>query len=227
MYTWKIYIIFFGTPGTCERGTCGCPGLLLALSGDSIQPGGVICDHRLAYPNQPKLPNKLTASVEEVIPPPVLDDPGTAVQDDQKKDDATAINTCGTDSVPVCPPSEVVPVFAIAAFENCPDEFLRDEYLDSLKRFLASENHLAQNVTFAEYSPPSSRCFRQGVFTHTMQAVLHVNVDRLWESPASYIRKHLGCPNNEWSKQNGTVVKLSRIHQQNDPETISGGFPHK
>ena len=154
-----------------------------------------------------------TACVEEVIPPPVLDEPGTAVQDDQGKDDATAINICGTDSVPVCPPSVVVPVFAIAAFENCPDEFLRDEYLDSLRKFLASENHLAQNVTLAECSPPSRRCFRQGVFTHTMHVVLHVKVDRLWESPASYIRKHLGCPNNEWSKQNGTVVKLSRIHQ--------------
>ena len=155
-----------------------------------------------------------TACVEETIPPTVLGKPGTEVEnDDREKDDAIAINACGTDSVPVYNPSEVVPVFAIAAFENCPDECLRDEYFDSLKRFLASEKHLAQNVTFAECSPPSRRCFRQGVFTHTMQVVLHVKVDRLWESPASYIRKHLGCPNNEWSKQNGTVVKLSRIHQ--------------
>ena len=26
--------------------------------------------------------------------------------------------------------------------------------------------------------------------------------------------KHLGCPNSEWSRSNGTVVKLSRIHQK-------------
>ena len=60
-----------------------------------------------------------TACVEETIPPPVLGKPGTEVEnDDREKDDAIAINACGTDSVPVYNPSEVVPVFAIAAFEN-------------------------------------------------------------------------------------------------------------
>ena len=63
----------------------------------------------------------------------MLSEPETEVQnDDPEKDDSIAINACGTNSVPVCNPSEVVPVFAIATFENCPDEFLRDEYLDSL-----------------------------------------------------------------------------------------------
>ena len=83
-----------------------------------------------------------------------------------------------------------------------------------LIKFLGSEQHLSQNITSVVFSPPSSRCFRNGYFTHTMAIVLHVKTDRLWETPASYIRKHLGFTNNEWSKQNGTVVKLSRIHQK-------------
>ena len=126
---------------------------------------------------------------------------------------AKAKSNSNQDSVPVSSPSCIIPVYGIAAFENCPDECLTDDYLNSLKQFNGSEEHLCRNITSIEFSPPSSRCFRNGYFTHTMALVLHVKTDRLWESPAKYVRKHLGCPNNEWSKQNGTVVKLSRIHQ--------------
>ena len=132
---------------------------------------------------------------------------------DKRADTANAESNSYQNPEPASTPP-IVPVFGIAAFENCPDECLTDDYLISLKKFLGSEQHLSQNITSVEFSPPSSRCFRTGYFTHTMAIVLHVKTDRLWETPASYIRKHLGFPNNEWSKQNGTVVKLSRIHQK-------------
>ena len=106
-----------------------------------------------------------------------------------------------------------VKVIATAKFENCPDEHLSNEYGDSLQRFLASEQHLCQNIASAEFQHQSSRSFRSNVFVHTVSVVLHVRTTNLWESAASYIRKHLGL-SNEWTRGNGTIVKLSRIHQK-------------
>ena len=109
---------------------------------------------------------------------------------------------------------EVVTIYAIASFENCPVGQLTEEYADSLKRFLTSEEHLNQNISGTEFYHQSSRSLRSGAFTHTVSAVIYVRTGRLWESPASYIRKHLGHPNNDWTRSNGTIIKLTRIHQK-------------
>lgn len=109
---------------------------------------------------------------------------------------------------------EVVPVFALAVLENCPDEVLTEEYGNSLRRFLSSEDHLARNIAESNFKHESTRSFRNGHFTHTVSMVIYVKTSGLWESPATYIRKHLAFPNNEWDRSNGTVVKLSRIHQK-------------
>ena len=143
----------------------------------------------------------------------VEDDPG---EDVQVSDGANSVVAAAA-SVPVQVSSsdpEFVPVFALAAFENCPDEVLTEEYANSLRRYLSSEEHLAQNIVESSFRHESSRTFRNGTFTHTVSVIMNVRTGRLWESPSSYIRKHLGYPNNEWDRSNGTVVKLSRIHQK-------------
>ena len=107
---------------------------------------------------------------------------------------------------------DVIPVYSIATIENCPDEKLNEDYAESIKRFFASEQHLTQNIISTELKYLTGRSFRNNIHTHTVSVVLHVNTTRLWESPASYIRKHLGL-SNYWTRSNGTVIKLSRIHQ--------------
>ena len=104
-----------------------------------------------------------------------------------------------------------VPVYCIATFENCPDEELSPEYADSLRRYLASEDHLCRNISSAMFKHVSTRRLRSR-FVHTVEVVLQVKIERLWENAANYIRKHLGA-SNEWSRGNGTIIKLSRIHQ--------------
>ena len=105
-----------------------------------------------------------------------------------------------------------VPVYCIATFENCPDEELTQDYADSLRRYLASEDHLCHNISSAEFKHVSTR--RLGSrFVHTVEVILDVKIERLWDNPATYIRKHLGA-SNEWSRGNGTLIKLSRIHQK-------------
>ena len=110
-----------------------------------------------------------------------------------------------------CP--EVITVYGTAILENCPDAELNSDYGDSIRRFLSSEQHLVQNVSSVDLKHLSSRSFRNNTHTHTVAVTLHVKTGRLWESPASYVRKHLGLE-NYWERSNGTRVKLSRIHQK-------------
>ena len=108
---------------------------------------------------------------------------------------------------------DVIAVYSIATIENCPDEKLNEDYVDSIKRFFASEQHLTQNIISTELKYLTGRSFRNNIHTHTVSVIMHVKTTRLWESPASYIRKHLGL-SNYWTRSNGTVIKLSRIHQK-------------
>ena len=110
-----------------------------------------------------------------------------------------------------CP--DVIPVYCVATLENCPDANLDDEYGQSIRRFLLSEQHLVQNISSVHLEHLSSRSFRNDSHTHTVSVTMYVRTLRLWESPASYVRKHLGLA-NYWERSNGTIVKLSRIHQK-------------
>ena len=108
---------------------------------------------------------------------------------------------------------EFTTVFAVATFENCPDGQLSQDYVDSLMRYLRSEPHLEQNVASAELHHLSTRSFRNSVFVHTIDVKIQVRTARLWEGPATYVRKFLGL-SNLWERSNGTIIKLSRIHQK-------------
>ena len=110
-----------------------------------------------------------------------------------------------------CPEESIV--YGTATIENCPDAELNNDYGDSIRRFLHSEPHLVQNISSVHLQHLSSRCFRNNTHTHTVSVIMHVKTGRLWENPASYDRKHLGLA-NIWERANGTIIKLSRIHQK-------------
>ena len=101
-----------------------------------------------------------------------------------------------------CPPDEIA-VYAIATL----DAELDADYGASIRRFLTSEQHLDQNIGSVGLLHLSSRSFRNNTHTHTVSVTMHVKTARLWESPAAYVRKHLGLA-NYWERSNGTVVKL-------------------
>ena len=117
-------------------------------------------------------------------------------------------NTCAQEPV-----ADVVPVYCTATVENCPDAELTEEYGHSIRRLIVNEQHLVQNIISTELHYVSSRSFRNNLHTHTVSVILYVKTARLWENPASYVRKHLGL-SNYWERSNGTVVRLSRIHQK-------------
>ena len=122
-------------------------------------------------------------------------------------------NSKATNTAPAEPcPTEII-VYGTATLENCPDAEINKDYGESIRRFLSSEPHLVQNISSINLQHVSSRSFRNSTHTHTVSVTMHVRTARLWESPASYVRKHLGFE-NYWERSNGTTIKLSRIHQK-------------
>ena len=69
-----------------------------------------------------------------------------------------------------CP--DMIPVYCIATLENCPDANLDEEYGESIRRFLLSEQHLVQNVSSVDLQHLSSRSFRNNSHTHTVSVTM-------------------------------------------------------
>ena len=141
-------------------------------------------------PTQPPLP---TAPVDDAPPPQALPDVSTLAPPVESTAASVVItppstsqpveSTCSLSSSPTqapeavaptaqvseCPPPpELVSVFCVATFENCPDSQLSEDYGDSLRRYLTSEPHLSQNIARAEFQHLSSRSFRNNLFVHTV-----------------------------------------------------------
>ena len=91
---------------------------------------------------------------------------------------------------------------AVAVFENSPDIGISQEDINSLHKFICSEQDLRENVAKIELDVGSE----SEVFVK-----LHMR-PRLKEGARSFVWKHLGG-NNLWTKQNGTTIKLVRIHE--------------
>ena len=83
-------------------------------------------------------------------------------------------------------------------------KFQSSKRIDILKTLLLNWNFL---------NSKKLRSLRNNLYTHTLSIVVFVKTARLWESPANYLRKHLGLT-NYWTLSNGTIVRLSRIHQK-------------
>ena len=147
-------------------------------------------------------------NMENSVANKMRDEKGKELENDEESCDTT-----NHDIVPTNTSSDEVPVYCTATVDNCPDSELNDDYYQSIRRFLVSEQHLVQNISSAELQFVSSRSSRNNLYTHTVSIVIYVGTARLWESAASYVRKHLGLT-NYWTRSNGTVVKLSRIHQK-------------
>ena len=140
--------------------------------------------------------------IQENVEVPLQGNDRMDEQNDDEKNDTTIAAPC----------PDVIPVYSIAILENCPDEKLNDDYGQSIRRFLSSEQHLMQNITAVDLQHMSSRSFRN-THTHTVSVTINVKTARLWEHPAKYVRKHLGLE-KYWERSNGTIIKLTRIHQK-------------
>ena len=103
-------------------------------------------------------------------------------------------------------------VFCVATLDNCPNEVLDKEDADSIRKCLFEEKDMLENVYSSKFEIISSRSLRHNKFVHTISVELKVKMSKLQESPVQYVKKQLGLKN--WSLENGTTVRLSRIHSK-------------
>ena len=101
-------------------------------------------------------------------------------------------------------------VYATAVIEDSPRESVTETDVKALENLVFRETHLKQNIARLQIGENSSRGFRNKRFKHTVQFLISVKTEKLWDSPRQYIWKHLG--QLEWKKEDGTGVKFSRIH---------------
>ena len=107
---------------------------------------------------------------------------------------------------------EIVNIYGTACIENSPFECVAQEELDSMMRFIMSKEHLKLNILHVEFSNLSTRQLKGGRFNHIIGLKLSVKTTNLWETPRSYVYRHIG--QDTWERGNGSSIRISRIHQK-------------
>ena len=107
---------------------------------------------------------------------------------------------------------EVVIIQGTATIDNSPFNYLAQEELESILRFITSKDHMKKNITNVEFNYLWSRDSEGGKFRHSVGLKLHVRTSNLWETPRSYVFRHVG--QDSWEKRNGSAISITRIHQK-------------
>ena len=116
-----------------------------------------------------------------------------------------AVNTAQVDF------TENVVVHATAIVDNSPYLKFDNEEWVSLLRFIGSKDHMKKNVLDVRKCDLKS-CATGNKFKHLVRLEIIVNKNALWESPRSYIFRHVG--QDTWERGNGSSITLTRIHQK-------------
>ena len=88
--------------------------------------------------------------------------------------------------------SENVFVNAIAVLDNCPNNLVTRNNLDSLSQIIDNKDHLQRNNEIFKFGNISNWEFGNGRYKHKIQVIIQVKTAQLWESARSYLWKHLG-----------------------------------
>ena len=98
-------------------------------------------------------------------------------------------------------------VHATAVVSNCPAETCNYQEIYGI---IVKENHMRSNIAEIKLDHESTREFRSNLFTHTVSIIITVKKKALWDSPRTYVWKHLG--QTDWKMNDGTEIKFVRIH---------------
>ena len=108
--------------------------------------------------------------------------------------------------------SNIVKIHVTAVLENSPFSKFDKEEKESILRCIAVKEHLRRNIEDVTFCDSSSRMCSGNLYQHIVDVVFMVKTVALWESPRSYVWKHLG--QGGWKRGNGTTIQLTRIHQK-------------
>ena len=143
------------------------------------------------------------AEKDRVITDKSTEEVEIASRDDDQKDFGTNV----TEDRPIN-----AAIHATAIVQNSPyGNFNQDEW-NSIFRFITNKDHLKRNVCNVEYCQFRSQNLGNNSFVHTVGLKIIVNTDSLWESPRSYLWRHVG--QDVWERGNGSSITLTKIHQK-------------
>ena len=107
--------------------------------------------------------------------------------------------------------SACVTLNATAVIENSPyGSFCQDEW-ESILRFATDKDHLKRNIENFKYCHSTTKRL-QDAFVHSVNLEIQVRTTSLWETPRSYLFKHVG--QDSWERGNGSTIRLTKIHQK-------------
>ena len=107
--------------------------------------------------------------------------------------------------------NRAVTVWSKIHFDNCCNKALTSNHLKSLEGIIFRKDHLRQNIKSIEYGHyGTERCSDGAKYDHTLDVKLGVYTERLWETPRSYIWRHMG--QDTWTFQDGMQICMNRIH---------------
>ena len=107
---------------------------------------------------------------------------------------------------------EIVIIHGTVIIEKSPFNLLAQEEIDSITRFIMQKEHMKKNITNIEYNLLPSRNSECGLFRHTISLRLSVKTLNLWETPRSYVFRHVG--QDTWERGNGSEIRITKIHQK-------------
>ena len=106
---------------------------------------------------------------------------------------------------------QIVVVHATGVVENSPYSKFDGEEWVSMLRFIGSKDHLKKNIV--DVRKCHSKSIANGdKFKHVVGLEIIVNAKALWETPRSYLFRHVG--QDIWERGNGSSITLTKIHQK-------------
>ena len=107
---------------------------------------------------------------------------------------------------------EIVVIHGTVIIDKSPFNLLAQEEVDSISRFITQKEHMKKNIMNIEYNLLSSINSECGLFRHTISLRLFVKTVNLWETPRSYVFRHVG--QDTWERGNGSDIRITKIHQK-------------
>ena len=107
---------------------------------------------------------------------------------------------------------EIVVIHGTVIIDKSPFNLLAQEEVDSISRFITQKEHMKKNIMNIEYNLLSSINSECGLFRHTISLRLFVKTVNLWETPRSYVFRHVG--QDTWERGNGSDIRITRIHRK-------------
>ena len=97
-----------------------------------------------------------------------------------------------SDQVDATQEDDIALVHATVLFQNTNTCLMDRKYVDAVNQIIMSKDHLRQNIAEVKFGYAKSCKSINSSFTHDLPIILHVKTGSLWQSPRSYIWKHLG-----------------------------------